>query len=247
MNSNSNSHPGDTASIPVFLAKGEASRTVIGVESNFVGDISIREGQDLHIEGCVAGNVFHGGRVVIAESGMVIGSVFASQVEVFGVVDAPDGEILAANLVVHGTSRINASEVTVANGCMNYERGGYMRAQMGMLPERDVKERIESLLQHELSRAQERRASVEQARNAARNLRGSVASTPTAAVPAAPAVASFVPRVAEEEATPAAALQATTASAFGVRPAIALVPAIVDVESEDAPGDDAPAPAYAAG
>jgi cytoskeletal protein CcmA (bactofilin family) len=244
MNSSTISHSSDTANIPAFLSKGESNRTVIGVESNFVGDISIREGQELHIEGCVAGNVFHGGRVVIAESGMVIGSVFASHVEVFGVVDAPDGEILAANLIVHGSSRINASEVTVANGCMNYERGGYMRAQMGMLPEGEVTSRIETLLQQELNRAQERRAAVEQARNAARDLRTTIARAP--AVVAAPVAATVTPQVADEEATPAVALQATTASASGIRPAIALAPAIVDTDSDEVPDSDRPVQAFAA-
>src|SRR5689334_17922194 len=111
--------------IPAFLAKTASAPTVIGVQSNFIGDLSISEGQDLHIEGCVVGNVFHGGKVVVAPSGIVLGSIFASHLEVHGVVDAPEGEILAANLVVHGTSRITASEVTVAAGCMNYERGGF--------------------------------------------------------------------------------------------------------------------------
>jgi cytoskeletal protein CcmA (bactofilin family) len=190
---NVSSASNDRAEIPAFLAKAAASPSVIGAESNFIGDLSISAGQDLHIEGCVVGNVFHGGKVVVAESGIVLGSIFAAHLEVHGVVDAPEGEILAANLVVHGTSRITASEVTVTAGCMNYERGGFMSAQMGMLPTSDVTERIDSLLSNELNRAQERRAAIEHARNVARSFNAPArASAPSAGYAAA---AAFVPAI----------------------------------------------------
>lgn len=245
MNSSSNSHPNDTASIPAFLSKGEATRTVIGVESNLMGDISIREGQDLLIEGCVVGNVFHGGKVVIADSGIVIGSIFAAHLEIHGIVDAPEGEILAAILVVHGTSRVTASEVTVAAGCMKYERGGFMSAQMGMLSESDVNTRIETLLSKELNRAQERRAAIEQTRNAARDFRAAARASAPYTIHAAAAAAAFVPEVAEEVVvtqTAAPAPQAFTAPFAPVapvapvaapRPTIALVPAVVDGEADE--------------
>jgi cytoskeletal protein CcmA (bactofilin family) len=244
MNSSTNAQSNDAPSIPAFLSKAAPDRTVIGGESNFVGDISIREGQDLLIEGCVVGNVFHGGKVVVADTGIVIGSIFATHLEIHGVVDAPDGEILAANLVVHGTSRVNASEVTVAAGCMNYERGGFMSAQMSMLSETDVNTRIESLLGKELNRAKERRAAIEQTRNAARDLR----AARVAVLHAGPVAAALdpAPTVAPEVDLTASAHAETTASAASapapaamtsvaaVRPSIALVPAVVDSEIGDA-------------
>lgn len=243
------SHKGE---IPAFLvqAASASAPTVIGAESNFIGDLSIREGQDLHIEGCVVGNVFHGGKVVIADSGIVIGSIFAAHLEVHGVIDAPDGEVLAANLVVHGTSRINASEVSVAAGCMNYERGGFMSAQMGMLPASDVVARIETLLGKELNRAEERRASIEQVRNAARDLRAATRADALHTTLAAGATA-FVPAISDE---PVATLAASTTSAAPVaaeapaaaaaaspvaspRMPFSLVPPITDVATELAEED----------
>lgn len=237
----------ERAEIPAFLAKTASAPTVIGTESNFIGDLSISEGQDLHIEGCVVGNVFHGGKVVVAPSGIVLGSIFASHLEVHGVVDAPEGEILAANLVVHGTSRITASEVTVAAGCMNYERGGFMSAQMGMLAASDVTDRIKSLLSKELERAQERRAAIERARNAARSFDAPVrASAPHAGYAAA---AAFVPAINDERAPAAAQPEAAVApteptaeapiGAPVVAPAaprvpFALVPPVSDSASEEA-------------
>lgn len=252
MNGSNISHGNDTASIPAFLSQGDSTRTVIGADSNFMGDISIREGQDLYIEGCVVGNVFHGGKVVIASSGMVIGSIFAAHLEVHGVVDAPDGEILAANLVVHGTSRVTASEVTVAAGCMNYERGGFMSAQMGMLSESEVKMRIDTLLQEELSRAQEHRASIERARNAARELRAPIARAAT--VSTVSNAAAFVAEVVEQAPAPAPAPAPAASSAAGVvgaavtgpRPAMALVPAIVELDADESADSVETARAYAA-
>ena len=240
----------ERAEIPAFLAKSASSPTVIGTESNFIGDLSISEGQDLHIEGCVVGNVFHGGKVVVAESGIVLGSIFASHLEIHGVVDAPDGEILAANLVVHGTSRITASEVTVAAGCMNYERGGFMSAQMGMLAAGEVTERIEALLGKELDRAKERRAAIEHARSAARSFSAPVrAIAPQAGYAAA---AALVPAINDEPA-PAAALpevavavapateapaSAPVAQAAPPRVPFALVPPVADSTSEEADESD---------
>ncbi|CAN7784882.1 polymer-forming cytoskeletal protein [Variovorax sp. LjRoot175] len=245
MNGSSNSHSNDIGAIPAFLSKGETTRTVIGAESNFMGDISIRAGQDLHIEGCVVGNVFHGGKVVVADSGIVIGSIFAAHLEIHGVVDAPEGEILAANLVVHGTSRVTASEVTVTAGCMNYERGGYMSAQMGMLSESEVNTRIETLLQGELNRALERRVAIEQTRNSARDLRAARAAAPDTAPAAA---ASVVAEVADQAVvSESAAAQAPAAhapvAAPAARPAIALVPSIV--ETDESAEAQEPARAYA--
>jgi uncharacterized small protein (DUF1192 family) len=215
---------------------------VIGTESNFIGDLSISEGQDLHIEGCVVGNVFHGGKVVVAESGIVLGSIFASHLEIHGVVDAPDGEILAANLVVHGTSRITASEVTVAAGCMNYERGGFMSAQMGMLATAEVTERIKALLGKELDRAKERRAAIEHARSAARSF-----STPVRAMAshAGHAAASALVPLINDEPAPAAArpevavavapaASAPVAPVAAPRVPFALVPPVADSVSEEA-------------
>ncbi|CAN7775686.1 polymer-forming cytoskeletal protein [Variovorax sp. LjRoot290] len=246
MNSSNNSHSSDTGAIPAFLSKGEPTRTVIGAESNFMGDVSIRAGQDLHIEGCVLGNVFHGGRVVIADTGIVIGSIFAAHLEIHGVVDAPEGEILAANLVVHGTSRVTASEVTVTAGCMNYERGGYMSAQMGMLTESEVSSRIETLLQKELDRAQERRVAIEQTRNAARDLREArVAAAPQAAPAAAASAAAELTdqAVVSESAVAQAPAAPAPVAAPLARPAMALVPSIVEPDDSDEARE--PARAYA--
>lgn len=243
---NASSAASERAEIPAFLAKTASSPTVIGTESNFIGDLSISEGQDLHIHGCVVGNVFHGGKVVVAESGIVLGSIFASHLEVHGVVHAPDGEILAANLVVHGTSRITASEVTVAAGCMNYERGGFMSAQMGMLAAGEVTERIESLLSKEVDRAKERRAAIELARSAARSFSAPVRTIAPHAGYAA--VAAFVPAINDEPAPPAeqpevavaaapatdAAVTAPLAPAAAPRVPFALVPPIADSASEEA-------------
>ncbi|MDN8616484.1 bactofilin family protein [Variovorax ginsengisoli] len=244
--SNVSSAASERAEIPAFLAKNGSAPTVIGTESNFIGDLSISEGQDLHIEGCVVGNVFHGGKVVVAESGIVLGSIFASHLEVHGVVDAPDGEILAANLVVHGTSRITASEVTVAAGCMNYERGGFMSAQMGMLATGEVTERIEALLGKELDRAKERRAAIEHARSAARSFNAPVrAIAPHAGYAAA---AALVPAI-NDESAPAAAqpevafavapaaeapASAPVAPAAAPRVPFALVPPVADSASDEA-------------
>ncbi|OUM00710.1 hypothetical protein A8M77_19680 [Variovorax sp. JS1663] len=244
---NASNATSERAEIPAFLAKGASSPTVIGTESNFIGDLSISEGQDLHIEGCVVGNVFHGGKVVVAESGIVLGSIFASHLEVHGVVDAPEGEILAANLVVHGTSRITASEVTVASGCMNYERGGFMSAQMGMLASGEVTERIESLLSKELERARERRALIELARGGARSFRSPVrVSAPQASAPqaSAAAAAAFVPAINDEQAPasaqPAVAAVAPAADAPAAAPRVpfALVPPVTDSASEEAEETD---------
>lgn len=248
MNSTSNvsSAASERAEIPAFLAKNASAPTVIGTDSNFIGDLSISEGQDLHIEGCVVGNVFHGGKVVVAESGIVLGSIFASHLEIHGVVDAPDGEILAANLVVHGTSRITASEVTVAAGCMNYERGGFMSAQMGMLATGEVTERIEALLGKELDRAKERRAAIEHARSAARSFNAPVRAV--AAHPGYAAAAALVPAI-NDESAPAAAqpevavavapaaeasASAPVAPAAAPRVPFALVPPVADSASDEA-------------
>jgi len=253
MNSNSNvsSAAAERAEIPAFLAKNASAPTVIGTESNFIGDLSISEGQDLHIEGCVVGNVFHGGKVVVAESGIVLGSIFASHLEIHGVVDAPDGEILAANLVVHGTSRITASEVTVAAGCMNYERGGFMSAQMGMLATGEVTERIEALLGKELDRAKERRAAIEHARIAARSFNPTVRAMAPHAGHAA--TAALVPVINDEPAPPAAArpevpvavapaaaapASAPSAPAAAPRVPFALVPPVADSTREEAEETD---------
>lgn len=244
--SNVSSAASERAEIPAFLSKSASSPTVIGTESNFIGDLSIGEGQDLHIEGCVVGNVFHGGKVVVAESGIVLGSIFASHLEVHGVVDAPDGEILAANLVVHGTSRITASEVTVAAGCMNYERGGFMSAQMGMLGVDEVTERIEALLGKELDRAKERRAAIEHARSAARAFNAPVrAVTPHAGYAAA---AALVPAINDEPAASAAQLEvaaatealtsAPVAPAAASRVPFALVPPVTDFARNEADESD---------
>lgn len=244
--SNVSSAASERAEIPAFLAKNASAPTVIGTESNFIGDLSISEGQDLHIEGCVVGNVFHGGKVVVAESGIVLGSIFASHLEIHGVVDAPDGEILAANLVVHGTSRITASEVTVAAGCMNYERGGFMSAQMGMLATGEVTERIEALLGKELDRAKERRAAIELARSAARSFNTPVrAMAPNAGHAAAaplvpviddePAPAVARPEVAVAVAPAAEApARAPVAPAAAPRAPFALVPPVADSAREEA-------------
>lgn len=243
--SNVSSAASERAEIPAFLAKNASAPTVIGTESNFIGDLSISEGQDLHIEGCVVGNVFHGGKVVVAESGIVLGSIFASHLEIHGVVDAPDGEILAANLVVHGTSRITASEVTVAAGCMNYERGGFMSAQMGMLASGEVTERIEALLGKELDRAKERRAAIEHARSAARSFNAPVrAIAPHAGYAAA---AALVPAINDESApaaaqpevvavVPAAEAPASVPAAPAAAPRVpfALVPPVADSSSDEA-------------
>lgn len=235
--------------LPAFLVQAgtPSAPTVIGAESNFIGDLSISEGQDLHIEGCVVGNVFHGGKVVIADSGIVIGSIFAAHLEVHGVIDAPDGEILAANLVVHGTSRINASEVSVAAGCMNYERGGFMSAQMGMLPASDVSARIEALLGKELSRAKERRASIEQIRDAARDLRSHARASERNET-FATGVSAFVPPVSDQAvvasaaapipapaaaATPEASAPAVAAPVVVPRVPFSLVPPIVDASADE--------------
>ncbi|VTU44959.1 Polymer-forming cytoskeletal (plasmid) [Variovorax sp. RA8] len=243
--SSTSSATSERADIPAFLAKGASSPTVIGTESNFIGDLSIAEGQDLHIEGCVVGNVFHGGKVVVAESGIVLGSIFASHLEVHGVIDAPEGEILAANLVVHGTSRITASEVTVAAGCMNYERGGFMSAQMGMIASGEVTERIDSLLSKELDRAKERRAAIELAR-AARPFNAPARASASQARPAA--AAAIVPAINDEQ-TPAAAhpeaavaaepaamapVSAPAAPAPAPRVSFALVPPVADSASDEA-------------
>lgn len=243
--SNFSSTASERAEIPAFLAKSGFSPTVIGTESNFIGDLSISEGQDLHIEGCVVGNVFHGGKVVVAESGIVLGSIFASHLEVHGVVEAPDGEILAANLVVHGTSRITASEVTVAAGCMNYERGGFMSAQMGMLAAGAVTERIEALLGKELDRARERRAAIEHARSTARP-----SSAPRAIAPHTgyAAAAALVPAINDEPASAAAqpevavavapateaSASAPAAPAAAPRVPFSLVPPIADSALDEA-------------
>jgi len=251
--SNGSAGTSERSEIPAYLAKTALAPTVIGTESNFIGDLSIREGQDLYIEGCVVGNVFHGGKVVIAESGIVLGSVFAAHLEVHGIVDAPDGEILAANLVVHGTSRITASEVTVAAGCMNYERGGFMSAQMGMLSLSEVTERIESLLGKELGRAEERRAAIQHARDLARSFTGqAAAATVASAVNDEPAAAEVRQEVTVPAASPVvdAAVVPAPAAAVPAAPRMpfALVPPIAEVEGEDDDSSERPeaARAYAA-
>lgn len=248
--SNLSGAAGERTGLPAFLSKNALAPTVIGTESNFIGDLSISEGQDLHIEGCVVGNVFHGGKVVVAESGIVLGSIFASHLEVHGVVDAPDGEILAANLVVHGTSRITASEVTVAAGCMNYERGGFMSAQMGMLATGEVTERIKALLGKELDRAKERRAAIEHVRISARSFDAPARAIAHHAVHAA--AAAIVPAIDDQPAPEAAQPGETVAVAAAVAPAaevaasasmaptaaprvpFALVPPVADSASDEA-------------
>jgi cytoskeletal protein CcmA (bactofilin family) len=210
---------GGPADIPHFLG---ASRhradgaTVIGEQSNFVGDISARGKQDLLIDGCVMGSIFHGGKVTVGHSGVVIGSIFAPELEVHGVVDAADGEILTANLLVHGTSRIKAAEVTVATGCMNYERGGYMSAQLAMFPAAEVDARIENLLDNELSKAAERRARVDLARM------GGVSRAADDAAPAA--------RPSPQSGAEATGSPSTLAAALA---APAVLPAVVPVVDDD--------------
>ena len=247
MNAVSNSADAATG-IPAFLAKGEAKVTVIGEKSNLVGDISIRQGEELLVEGCVVGSIFHDGKVVIGGTGVVFGSVFAADLEVHGVVDAAEGEILAANLVVHGTSRIKAAEVTVATGCMNYERGGFMNAQLGMVPVAEVNARIESLLDAEMEKATSRRQAIEKAREQVKVSREAAkSSAPAPAFVPAPEVAA--PSIGEQFAPAPAASEFTVpvppvahAAPVTLRAAIALVPAVVDSDEEG--HADAPRAAY---
>ena len=247
MNVSSNSADAATG-IPAFLSKGESKVTVIGEKSNLVGDISIRQGEELLVEGCVVGSIFHDGKVVIGGTGVVFGSVFAADLEVHGVVDAAEGEILASNLVVHGTSRIKAAEVTVATGCMNYERGGFMNAQLGMVPAAEVNARIETLLDGEMAKATSRRQAIEKAREQVKFSREAAKPVaPAQAVVTAPeAVLSsgseqFAPAPAVSEfAAPVA--PAAPAAPVSLRAAIALVPAVVDSDEEG--HADAPRAAY---
>ncbi|MBS0454123.1 MAG: polymer-forming cytoskeletal protein [Proteobacteria bacterium] len=235
MNAASNSADAATG-IPPFLAKGESKVTVIGEKSNLVGDISSRQGEELLVEGCVVGSIFHDGKVVIGGTGVVFGSVFAADLEVHGVVDAAEGEILAANLVVRGTSRIKAGEVTVATGCMNYERGGFMNAQLGMIPAAEVNARIETLLDGEIQKATSRRQAIEKARAQVKVSRE--AAKPAAQVQTfepAPEVAAT--HAGEQQLAPASVaseFSAPVASAAPatLRAAIALVPAVVDSDEE---------------
>lgn len=248
-----------SADLPAFLDASRsrpAAATVIGEHSNLVGDISVPRGQDLVIDGCVMGSIFHGGKVTVGNTGVVIGSIFAAELEVHGVVDAAEGEILTANLLVHGTSRIKATEVTVATGCMNYERGGYMSAQLAMLPAADVDARIEGLLNDELSKAAERRARLELARVAdaphvrpghtfsqpARASASSAAAAPSA-LAAALGIPVAVPTVDDVQQLPVDQDRADDSAprvAPQQRAHVALVPPVIDeAHDDDAEADDA--------
>lgn len=188
-------HASGNSRIPAFLSSAPGNATVIGEDAVFNGDISMRAGQDLMVNGCVVGSIYHAGKVVIGEPGVVIGSIFASELEVHGMVDASQGVILATALKSHSTSHINAAKATVGAGGLSYERGAFLNANLGMEGADAVADRLESLLTSEDEKAQERREAIAHARRmhqpVGATARPSTAA-PSLAVPAASNVSSIL-------------------------------------------------------
>jgi len=186
---------GDQASggsrIPAFLAGAPSNTTVIGEDSVFEGDFSMRVGQDLVVNGCVVGSIFHAGKVVIGAPGVVIGSIYAGELEVHGMVDASQGVILATTLKSHSTSHINAAKATVVSGGLSYERGAFLNANLGMESAEAVADRLDALLKAEDEKAVARREAVAHARRLHQPVVAAVPAT-TAALSLAAPVASNV-------------------------------------------------------
>lgn len=180
---------GNASHIPVFLAGASSSATLIGEGTVFTGDISMRAGEDLLVNGCVMGSIFHAGKVVIGESGLVIGSIFVSDLEVRGMVDASQGEILATGLKSHSKSHITAAKATVGAGGMSYERGAFLSANLDMQSAENVAERLDSLLKFEEEKAADRREAIAQARRLHQPLAASVRQALVSPAPAALAAA----------------------------------------------------------
>ncbi|TAL65695.1 MAG: polymer-forming cytoskeletal protein [Burkholderiaceae bacterium] len=182
--------------MPAFLGRNAAqaqpngadksratSPSFIDESATLTGDICVTNRQDLHVDGCVVGCIYHPGKVIIGETGIVIGSIYAEQLDIRGVVDAPQGEILVNLLRVQGTSRIETGKVTVSEGCLNYEAGAFMSAQMGMLPDGEVKSRINALVQPALEKALEQRAAADRLRHRSLPRQEGVSAVALAAVP----------------------------------------------------------------
>jgi cytoskeletal protein CcmA (bactofilin family) len=178
------------SSIPAFLAGAPSNTTVIGEDSVFEGDFSMRVGQDLVVNGCVVGSIFHAGKVVIGAPGVVIGSIYAGELEVHGMVDASQGVILATTLKSHSTSHINAAKATVVSGGLSYERGAFLNANLGMESAEAVADRLDALLKAEDEKAEARREAIAHARR----LHQPVVATVPAAT-AAPSLAAPVSNV----------------------------------------------------
>ncbi|WP_298706086.1 polymer-forming cytoskeletal protein [uncultured Variovorax sp.] len=239
---------GNASHIPAFLSSASGSATVIGEETVFNGDISMRAGQDLLVNGCVMGSIFHAGKVVIGASGLVIGSIYVSDLEVLGMVDASQGEILATALKSHSNSHITAAKATVGAGGMSYDRGAFLSANLGMQSAEAVAERLDSLLKAEEEKAAERREAIAQARRLHQPLAASVRdalaapapTVPVAAAPAASNVSSILahqPIAASGRAYPSASdlVAATSVSVLDEAAAQNEVPASALVHIGDSP------------
>ena len=88
----------------------ERSHSVLSQAVVITGEIKSKD--DLRIDGCIEGNVYCGGKVVIGQNGSVNGNIESQSVELMGKVT---GDIVAHNLIRLKTSSYFQGDITTVN------------------------------------------------------------------------------------------------------------------------------------
>lgn len=152
-----------TGAAAATVATVPASQGGIVAGTTLVGDIVVKGGEDLVIEGRLLGDIYHDGGVIIAEGGIVIGDVVAKSLVVRGKLKGPhaDSRCIVGHFHVDGTGSVHTERVKMAAGQMIWSSTGQMNTRVEMVPAEDSAAEVTSSIEAKLAEMHDKFAAAE--------------------------------------------------------------------------------------